>query len=1110
MLESDIDILKIKPLPKKFTNKDFFIEKKQYLQLPTIIDKTSEHLIEPAEFMAKITNKIGIIDKDKIASDIYQSKLNEIKIDKPKLTTNISIENIIKTTQIITIKPFNISEYSIPGDKLTKTIKKSDYMKVYNLDDSIDLNKKLGDISYKERLPTQPEKIIIKADSYYLDNRENFIQFINSIFYPYKQQLMQEEKDLLDGKINISCDTYSKKSDFSLLTHQKIVRDYINIFTPFRGILLYHGLGSGKTCSSIAIAEGLKNDKEIIVMTPASLLPNYVEELKKCGDFIYKKNQFWEFINTNLYPDEIKYISNILKLPEKFIKDNGGAWFVNIKNKPNYDELSFEEQKSINKQLDTMINYKYTFIKYNGIRDHIFKSLSKNGTINPFSNKVIIIDEVHNFISRIVNKINNKKKSSLSIKLYKALISAENSKIIFLSGTPIINHPFEIAILYNILRGHINTYNYKFTQNITKDKILSIIKKENINIYIDNIEFTEQSKILSFTLNPFGYIKTSTNSNKIRYTSEKLNSNIFLSKFIKAFKDNNIEINPDYVKIINHTVFPEDKEIFNNIFVDSTKNLLKENNMFKMRIIGLTSYFRSAQEQLMPKYDDNINIVNVNMSDYQLGIYDEARIAERKTEQSKALKLSQKKGMESQEDDEISGTYRIFSRAFCNFVFPDSIKRPMPTIDESVEEAVEKIDSKEFIDEDVLNTTMNTKDINDKINNDDTVLEEDDIKEYKKQEEEIKDKSYSKRIIEALAKLNSDEFLSLKALEKYGPKYIALYKNIIDEKNIGIHLLYSQFKTLEGLGIFKLILKRNNFIELKLKKNTSGEYILDITDSELLSIQSKEYNIKLFASHSGDETPEERDIIKNILNNNWDLVPSKIIEKIKPIANDNRFGDIIKLLMITSSGAEGISLRNVRFVHILEPYWHPVRVQQVIGRAKRICSHNTLPIELQTVEVFLYLMTFTEEQLDKLSIETKLQDGNITTDQYLYNLSLKKENLNKDFLKNIKESSIDCNIHTRTTGKEKINCFSIGNPNENNYIYVPDIAKQPKDKELALNEKLVKINIHNFYIGDIPYGLDKKTNIIYDYDAIQQGNYVDVGKVITNEKGEQEIKLYNQ
>ena len=90
--------------------------------------------------------------------------------------------------------------------------------------------------------------------------------------------------------------------------------------------------------------------------------------------------------------------------------------------------------------------------------------------------------------------------------------------------------------------------------------------------------------------------------------------------------------------------------------------------------------------------------------------------------------------------------------------------------------------------------------------------------------------------------------------------------------------------------------------------------------------------------------------------------------------------------MLTSSGSEGITLRNTRCIHIIEPYWHPVRTERVIGRARRICSHQALE-ELRTVEVFLYLMTFTDEQLygnqeDKtkqekepvVSIELKLKD----------------------------------------------------------------------------------------------------------------------------------------
>ena len=117
---------------------------------------------------------------------------------------------------------------------------------------------------------------------------------------------------------------------------------------------------------------------------------------------------------------------------------------------------------------------------------------------------------------------------------------------------------------------------------------------------------------------------------------------------------------------------------------------------------------------------------------------------------------------------------------------------------------------------------------------------------------------------------------------------------------------------------------------------------------------------------------------------------------------NNNNGEVIKLLMISSSGAEGISLKNVRYVHIMEPYWHPVRKNQVIGRARRICSHSNLPPDLQFVKVFLYLMKFSEAQEksddaieigkhDRSKYEKNIITGEYlmhTTDQYLNELHL--------------------------------------------------------------------------------------------------------------------------
>ncbi len=1120
--EEELNILKVKPKPKKPIQVEFFIEKKQDLKLPNIINKTTEKLIDAKDFIEKIQKQKGIYNPEKLSiiepEKTTKTLIQETSKSKPLLEDILT--EIVKTDELIKLLPFDIISKSLKPskdkstlvDKSTladvKTLKKQEYKKMSKLISEYepDGSMIIGDTQIKDRLPKKQPNILIRASDYYLYNREIFINAINKLFLPYKEELLQEEKDIAEGKIIVSCDETFKK-DFSLLTHQKIVRDYINLYTPYRGLLLYHGLGSGKTCSSIAIAEGIKRNRKIMVMTPASLRNNYYEELKKCGDYLYKKNQYWEFIDTISSPELVKSLSSILKIPEETIRKNNGAWFINVQKEPNYESLNFVQQKQINEQLNLMISYKYEFINYNGLRNSHLISLTNNYTINPFSNKVIIIDEAHNFISRIVNKLS--RPSSLSMKMYNYLMEAENCKIILLSGTPIINYPHEVGILFNILRGYIYTFTTKIIdtkiagKSITQDYLIDLFKKKGILNHIDSLEFNSLTKNLSITKNPFGFVKSSKGStNKLEFSDENFNIAEFKEHLINSLKSQNINIEGNNIKINAFKSLPDNFDTFKELFID-TKNQMKNTNMFKMRIIGLTSYFRSAQEQLMPRYeDDEIKILQIPMSDFQFSQYQEARIQERKLEKNNKSKKGKNK---LQKDDIYSdsvSTYRIFSRAFCNFVFPKpDIKRPMPNKDDTIEAAIGAVEDVENIAEDILDDTKAQDKLDDMNNN----YEQEDFQDIKKQLSQVKDTSYQSRIQEAVRMLaqNSSKYLSVDKLATYSPKFLTMLNNILDTSNKGIHLIYSQFKTLEGIGIFKIVLKENGFAEFKLIKSESGEYSFNIKPEDI--------GKPMFASYSGDETPEEREIIKNVLNSNWKLVPSTILTQLKTINPNNFYGEVIKILMITSSGAEGISLKNVRYVHITEPYWHPVRNQQVIGRARRICSHSELPKELQTVEVFLYLMKFSEKQLETISIDLKLNDVSkkdkkrvLTSDEFLFEISSIKEELNKELLNNIKKSAIDCSIHSRSSSKEKITCFTIGNANEDKLMYVPDINNQDKDKVMELNKKKVAIKLYK--IRNTNYGLDKETNYVYDHDAYTKGELIHIGNLVT-EKGKNKVVL---
>ena len=1140
----------------------------------------------------------------------------------------------------------------------------------------------IGDTSLNKRLPAPPV-YDIRASSYYMNNREIFVNFINNLFEPYKEDLLDETK-------NISCDNIGKDTgQLDLLTHQKIVRDYINLYTPYRGLLLFHGLGSGKTCSSIAIAEGLKSYKQVIIMTPASLRRNYMEEIKKCGDLLFRKNQFWEWISVESNQELVEPLSGVLGLSVEFIRRRRGAWLVNVTKPSNYDELSTPDKQGLNEQIDEMIQFKYKFINYNGLRREKFKEMTNNFETNIFDNTVVIIDEAHNLISRIVNKINNFNKFSemrrgpgsvlptpLALQLYEFLLRAVNCRIVLLTGTPIINYPNEIGILFNILRGYIKTWNLPLnietSRKINKNTLQEIFSKEKI---LDYIDYVPSSKILTITRNPFGFenkIKEDSGYRGVYNRNETIDpagklildergvmsDEDFLSRITKLLKKNDIQVNPRGITFTVNTALPDTLDLFINTFINKDNGNVINSEKLKRRIMGLTSYFKSAQEELLPKYDKEFDrvVVNIPMSDYQFQIYEEARHKEREREKppSKQMKVD-KDGLFISP----TSTYKIFSRLFCNFVMPKPPGRPDPGLIRSINQmtkmqniiykqkeqkdqkdqkdteeglleplpveakitkaakadmkalekaakaeekerekamkaeakALEKAakaeakaakkakgstdtdsdsdsDSGSESDSDIDELELDTKaqqkipsylkggvspknvlelevveegrksdelepvnpDILDEyLNNGDdepvSIEGYKDVDANNREREELEgdevlelmatNPDYSRAISEALdfLKRYKRKYLSLEGLKTYSPKFLAMIENIDDPEHQGLHLVYSQFRSMEGIGIFALALEANGYARFKISKTSSNTWDIVMSDEDI----GKPH----YALYTGTEDSEEREIIRNIYNGDWKYIPNNIATKLRAISSNNNMGEIIKVLMITSAGSEGINLRNTRYVHIMEPYWHPVRLEQVTGRARRICSHQGLPIELRTVQVFIYIMVFTQKQLDSdFAVELKLKDTSNTfpfkpqsSDEKLFEISMIKENLSGQILKAIKSSSIDCVTHSKSNTKEGIVCLSFGEPTINSFSYNPNIEQDQNDTIADINRTVNTWDVRPITIKTTgkQYMLRLDTNQIYDYDSVMQSkqipgvNPILIGDLALNAQGEYEI-----
>ena len=981
-----------------------------------------------------------------------------------------------------------------------------------------------GKTPFRDRFPVQKE-MNVRVPSYYMNNRKMFIQIINGLFDGYKQNLLDESQ-------NVSCENLQSGSNISLMTHQKIVRDYMNLYTPYRGLLIYHGLGAGKTCTSIGIAEGMKSFKKVLIMTPASLKPNYYAELKKCGDIYYKKQQYWEWVSTENNPELLETLSKLLNLDMEFIIKNGGAWVINISiPESNYENLLkygdrneniSQNQFSLNAQLDAMIESKYEFENYNGLRTDRYNKLRADGNI--FTNKVVIIDEAHNLISRIVNQLNKQKnkkskaktetrqsvKDPLSIRIYKDLMSAKNCKIILLSGTPIINYPNEIAILFNILRGSIEMYEFKLQAPNLDLRKLNRIFENDLNI--DYLDYKPSTNMLMITRNPLGFQNYKTREdNKYRgvgYTRDYyMNEEEFVNYVVDMLKNEGINVPPSYNNTLKKNVvyekkvfkaLPDNLEEFRNEFIDSQENNMytfKNPMKFKYRIMGLTSYFRSAQEELLPKYDkaQNFHVVEIPMSDYQFNLYEIERHAEREKEKKV------KKGMLVRDDNgvfkEPSSTFKIWSRLACNFVEPRDKKRPKPISE--IFDPTKECENEDVCDFEPPQPVEQTNDEQLRIFDE---LEADEVLSLAKDErykQEIKD--YIRHI-----KLNSGSILSKEALETFSPKFLAMLNNIQNPAHVGLHLVYSQLRTIEGIELFSATLSQNGFNQFKIKQ-VNQNWVLDMDPSLL--------GTPMYALYTGTEDSVEREILRNIYNGSWKDVPKSLVDVIRPVSNSNNMGQLIKVLMITSAGSEGINLLNTRYVHIMEPYWHPVRTEQVIGRARRICSHQSLPPQLRTVDVFMYLMVLTPKQYNsdaakelrrydeskKLyyignpddvnkSDKNKYKRLYFTSDQTLFEISNIKEELNTQLLKAVKESSIDCATHVKSSSKEQLTCLSFGNLSYNNteYSYNPDINMDRNDKDNIQNVRYINLDdLSDITVKGIKYAYHEPTQNVYDFNSYE-------------------------
>jgi superfamily II DNA or RNA helicase len=503
--------------------------------------------------------------------------------------------------------------------------------------------------------------------------------------------------------------------------------------------------------------------------------------------------------------------------------------------------------------------------------------------------------------------------------------------------------------------------------------------------------------------------------------------------------------------LLRPNIFPKSESQFNTLYVSGTGGFERLNpnkkNNFERRILGLVSYYIGST----PDYfaTKKIDYVDVPMSPYQEDLYSYFE----GIEESIAKKSKGK-----------SQTYMSYTRQASNFVFPPMTQgmtgenRPRPRnfkvmdrIDRGKDLELEKDDEKYYNVQQYTDTVEKYAKTFDSYLNDAYQRDKkngytivDDIKKIREK--------YVYDLTEFALKEEKKSTL-FNAMYNCSAKMLYIIINIL--RSPGPVLVYSNYVLMEGIQIFKIYLKYFGF---SLWTNE---------DSGVNDFRYIEY-------HGGIDVETRGKYVKQY----------NVIE--------NKHGKLIKIIMISPAGAEGLSLMNTRQVHIMEPYWHEVRIEQMIGRAIRLCSHKELPKAERQVDVYRYK-----------SVRMNGENKKITADQLIENLARGKQGLLQSFEDAVREAAIDCELYkAHNFLKNDYKCFKFDEPSLfNDQIgpaYKDDIYDDLKmDNGLnSVNSQVVRIKVIKIsavkiltkdgdkvtYSNPEFYWYNPDTQVVYDFE----------------------------
>ena len=1099
-----------------------------------------------------------------------------------------------------------------------------------------------GTYEDKKKNPVQ----LPKQTGFIPPTRRAFGYFIYDKFRRYMLKAM----DKLDPN---ACSVLGGGSDAAqIYEYQKFVRDYISYMTPYRGVLVYHGLGSGKTCTAIAASEALLSSggkKRIIVMTPFSLRKNFIQQITFCGFRHFRLKNVWT-------PHEYRvsdgpnalwlFATSVLQIPESYLRQRRGKpltiWIPDLTrpaSEENYSKLTPTQQGEIRQQIyETLVydpdpkkgkNGLIWFISYNGVSSTQLQDWAcRESPEGVFDNSVIVVDEIHNLIRLMQGTIDpylkkltvgqaeaertgdpkyldpdqitaDKWKPKLCKRtttykrgylFYRLLTQAKNTKIVGLSGTPLINFPEELGILANVLHG----YTFVYKTSLLTDVIKKVGAKQQIqkaltdmadgkdpSNFCPHVDFFEiviedqnQRIECSFTFLPEGYRKIQGQLGVERIppteplATVKEKEAALTACVMKAVKS----VEPQYPYAISFKERPEPllpvmgessftatqmDDSFKGRFVGPDGVSLINEQVLLKRLSGLISYYKGSRKDLMPEIKED-KVLRIPMSLDQQRKYIAIRLQEIKQEEKK----KKDKGVPEGRGDEAelkklssSQNYRMASRQACNFVFPDGFTRPRPVsaaqlkqsneqggITETItgdEQAPEASALERSSEEEAVAAQEESQAIQVAQKEDEDLTVKQEEEEIAAKQKELRDAGKSEGEIQAVVKEIQDRFALLREgavvlagpeeteaptgpiskeqerclanmlpgetyqqaidrskeclrtlgrsklqlvdasdpskpspLQRWSPKYKTMLETIGSLP--GSSLVYSQFLGMEGIGLFTIVMEANGYAPIRIVSRDGQLQFDEATEASFRKGPADP--TPRFILFTGGEDENIRKVNIDVFNAKFSELPPKVAQVLQESGFTeeigNKQGQLCRVFCITAAGAEGLSLKNVRGVHIMEPYWNDVRMAQVKGRAVRICSHQELPLKERNVSIYTYVSVFDKVAQDALGnarenermkwaipqeiwnrdsmdrataesfglrVSSTKGEYAMTSDERLFYISERKKKLVANLTVIMKTAAADCLLNYKENRDGTYVCRLLGN--EGDFLYHPNLQR---------------------------------------------------------------------